>query len=127
MILQIPITAGDINWEQETILEGITYRLGFWYSQLEDCYYLHIGDPNAADGSWIVSSMKLQTNQPLLRHRAGLAANSCAQQGRAAIWPPGEMQAVSTTPDNSIATLGELGARVVLLYATSDDPSLTGG
>lgn len=120
MLYTIPFTPGDVHVEQQTTLEGIVYTLKFDYSQRENCYYLSVGDAADKDGTMIISSIKVMTNRPLLRRWRGAAsANSD-------VWPPGELVAYSTTPDDSIAGLGELGSRVILLYATSDDPFLAG-
>lgn len=102
------------SWTQETTLEGVDYVLAFNYNQSEDCYYLSIADANATDGSFLVPSMKLITGKALLRRWNGAATP----------WPPGEMWPISTSADTSVAKLGELGSRIILLYATSDDPGL---
>lgn len=115
MIVRIPFTAGDSHVTQETTLEGVVYTLTFHYSRRENCYYLSIADASDADGNYLVSSIKLVTNRPLLRRWAGAA------QMNGSVWPPGELIAWSLTPDDSIAGLGDLGDRVVLRYVTSDD------
>jgi hypothetical protein len=120
-LYRIPFDAGDVNVVQNTTLEGVVYRLGFWYNQRENCYYLSVGDASVTDGSWIKSSIKIHTNKPLLRRWSGAA------QVTGSVWPPGELIAFSTVVgDDSIAGLGDLGARVVLYYATSDDAFLAG-
>jgi uncharacterized protein DUF6983 len=117
----IPFNPQDVHVTQEVSLEGTAYKLGFWYNQREGCYYLSIGDPNVTDGSWLVSSIKVVTNKGLLRRWSGAAENSAIQMGNVPIWPPGELFPFAL-PDDSIATLGDLGARVTLYYVTSDDP-----
>lgn len=121
----IPFTPGDMNVSFPVTLEGTPFTFSFWYNSRENCYYLSVGDPNVTDGSFIVSSIKLKTNYQLLRREAGAAAGSCARQGNAFIWPAGELLALTTTTDDSIAGLGDLGARVQLFYVTSDDVALT--
>ena len=117
----IPFTPTDVHVTKEVVLEGTSYRLGFWYNQLEGCYYLHVGDAQVTDGSWLVSSIKIVTNKHLLRRWAGASQASALEAGNVPVWPPGELVAYSL-PDDSIAGLGDLGARVTLYYVTSDDP-----
>lgn len=116
----LPFEPGAIHVSQDTTLEGVVYTLTFHYSRRENCYYLTIADASDKDGTPIIASIKVVTNRPLLRRYRGAAANN------GLVWPPGELVAVSTTPDDSIAGLGDLGSRVILLYATSDDQALAG-
>jgi hypothetical protein len=121
----IPFTPGDTNPTFPVTLEGVQYVFSFWYNTSENVYYLSIGDPNAAPGVFIISSIKLHTNKPLIARYAGAAAASCAAQGTGFIWPPGELLALTVTNNDAIAGLGDLGARVQLFYVTSGDPALT--
>jgi hypothetical protein len=117
----IPFTPSDVSITQEVALEGTTYKLGFWYNQREGCYYLSVGDASVTDGSWLVSNIKVVTNKGLLRRWAGAAEYSSIQNGNVPVWPPGELFPLAL-PDDSIATLGDLGDRVVMYYVTADDP-----
>lgn len=109
-ILSIPLEVGTPFWSQETTLEGITYRLSFRYNQREGAFYLSIGDAHDPSGVDLVSSIKIITNKELTHRFASVVSP----------WPPGGIMAVSMTPDDSIAGLGDLGTRVVLVYLTGD-------
>lgn len=106
-VLNIDTDQSALFWDQTTTLDGVPYLLTFRYNSREEVYYLQI---QSADGSiTYAQGIKIVANYPLLR-----------QYGDT---PPGELMAMSTTPDDSPPQLGELGvgARCVLMYIEAAD------
>lgn len=115
-IFAIDTDAVNAFSSQATTLDGVVYGLRFQYNQREDVYYMSIYDVTL--GTDILSGIKLVSNFLLVqRYNGGVITGL----------PPGDFMALSSTADDSDATLGELGLlqRVTLYYL--DQTYLTTG
>lgn len=117
MISTLTLRTGVPFWSDVFSLEGADYLLTFLYNERENCFYFSLGDPTTdptATPVNVVDGMKLVTGKPLLTRWRGVGSP----------WPPGEMFAMTTNGDDTIAGLNDLGARINLVYISSDDPNL---
>lgn len=99
--------AGQSSWTQVTALDGVSFVLGFRWSQRDGHWLLDLAD---AEGSPIKVGMLLATGALLL---GGLTDTRR---------PLGELAAIDTTGANDLdpgfSDLGSPGARFVLMYIT---------
>lgn len=113
MILQIDTTSGgSLFYNQLTQLDGLEYLLEFIWSARETCWYLNIYDQNSNP---IALFIRLVVTSSLLTRFVD------------PVTPPGVLFCLDTSGTNTeIATPDDLGARVLLIYVTADDPLVTG-
>ena len=98
-------------FDQIVPLDGREYLLEFFWSEREECWYMHVSDQ---DGSPLAQLVRLVVDWPILRR--------FRTDPR---MPPGLL----FCPDLSgagadIAARTDLGERVPLVYITADDPDL---
>lgn len=94
-------TTGVPYYSEIVTLTGVTYVLEFRYNFREECWYVQMG---STSGDVFAQGIKIVSNFPLL------------QRFSSASMPPGELVSLSSSNDDSPATLYELGDRCSLLY-----------
>ncbi len=109
--LVIPTDGATVPRYSEIVpLDGIEYLFDFAWSERESCWYFDLSDQ---DENPIAQLVRVVVSFPLLR------------RFRDARLPPGFLYAADTSgAGRDVEAQGDLGARVLLCYLTSDDPDL---
>ena len=97
----LPLRADLTHYNFETELEGRTYGFELRYNERDAGWYLSL---YTGDGEPLLSGRRVLLGAPLLARTRDLRL------------PPGELEAIDTAGEGQEAGLGELGARVQLLY-----------
>lgn len=108
MTIQIVPTYDTPQYPMTSTLEGATFKLSFWYSQREQCWYLSVADATGLD---IYNGMKLICGSLLM--------SQCADPRR----PAGDFFVFDQTGANTPPALEDLvqgAGRCLLCYVTSD-------
>jgi hypothetical protein len=109
-LVQIPtLTDGTPAYRQRTRLEGEDWLLDFVFNSREGIWFLSILD---LEGTTVLRGQPIMCGLPLLQRCVG--------------GPPGVMWAVSADGTQEPAGLTELGGRVRLWYADSEDEAVAG-
>lgn len=105
--LKIPIDPVLPSFTQETSLDGRTYRMTFRWNAREGAWYLTL---ETAEGVLILSSLKLTSGAPLLRHSVDRDLR-----------PLGELILLDPTGDNSTPGRDALGTETALIYLDEEE------
>ncbi len=103
-MLRLPVE-GDVAHQSFTVdLDGEPYIIELRWNNRASAWFLSLYTP---------------TNAPLLLGRRVVIGVPMLRRHRTPAFPPGEMLAVDTTGANQDPGANDLGARVVLMYATA--------
>lgn len=108
-----PPPGNSLSWDAIYPLEGVEYLLRFYWSTRNTKWYMSMFNQNNEPiALWMALNVDVA---PLRRFRANTNI------------PPGIFVVVDTTgKGEEITAPEEFGARVILTYITSDDPTLAG-